>query len=193
MSIDVIKAHYNHLSEMDDSEWLKLKGIATLKKFKKNEFFFVPGNAPSDFAVVMKGVFRHYYIDNEGKEWVKSFTSTLGLCGPHSEFLQKIPVRTYIQAITDGELLVVPYADFYRLTEKQLGWEILLKRITEFFYLDKENREFLLLTTDALTRYKLFKESHKNILNLIPDFQIASYIGITPQALSRIRKKYAIS
>lgn len=178
---------------MDDGEWLKLKGIATVKKFKKNDFFFTPGAPASEFGVITKGVFRHYYIDNEGKEWAKSFTTTLGLVGPHSEMLQKIPVRTYIQAITDAELLVVPYADFYRLIEGQLGWEIMLKRITEYFYLEKENREFLLLTADAVTRYKLFLESHKHMLNQIPDYQIASYIGITPQALSRIRKKLSIS
>lgn len=193
MSIDQIKATYNHLSPMDDSEWMKLKGIATLKKFKKNEYFFTPGAAPSDFGVVMKGAFRHYYLDNEGKEWSKAFATTLGLVGPHSEHLQKIPVRTYIQAITDAELLVVPYTDFYRIIENQLGWEIMLKRITEHFYLEKENREFLLLTADAVTRYKFFLESHKHMLNLIPDYQIASYIGITPQALSRIRKKLASS
>jgi CRP-like cAMP-binding protein len=193
MSIEVIKAQYNHLSPMEDAEWHKLKGISTFRKLKKNDYFFVPGNDPSDFAVILKGVFRHFYVDNDGKEWVKSFASTYGLIGPHAEFLQKIPVRTYIQAITDAEILVVPYSEFYRLTENQLGWEVLLKRITEFFYLDKENREFLLLTTDAVTRYKLFLESHKHILNIIPDHQIASYIGITPQALSRIRKKLSIS
>lgn len=193
MSIDLIKAQYNHLSPMDDSEWMKLKGIATFKRFKKNEFFFTPGQNPSDFGVIMKGVFRHFYIDNDGKEWAKSFTTTLGLVGPHSEHLQKIPGRTYIQAITDAEMLVVPYADFYRLTENQLGWEIMLRRITEYFYLEKENREFLLLTADAVTRYKLFLESHKHMLNQIPDYQIASYIGITPQALSRIRKKLSIT
>lgn len=193
MSIDAIKAQFNHFSPMDDSEWSKLRGIATIKKLKKNEYFFVPGNDPSDFAIVMKGVMRHYYVDNDGKEWVKMFATDLGLVGPHSESLQKIPVRTYIQAVTDCELAVVPYADFYRLTEKNLGWEIMLRKITELFYLDKENREFLLLTADAETRYKLFLESHKQFLNIIPDFQIASYIGITPQALSRIRKKISIS
>jgi len=193
MSIDVIKAQFNHLSPMSDSEWSKLKGIATLRKLKKNEYFFVPGNDPSDFAIVTKGVMRHYYVDNEGKEWVKMFAGTLGLVGPHSESLQKIPVRTYIQAVTDVEIVVVPYADFYRLTENNLGWEIMLRKITELFYLEKENREFLLLTADAETRYKLFLESHKQLLNIIPDFLIASYIGITPQALSRIRKKMATS
>lgn len=193
MSIEIIKSQFNHLSPMDDSEWLKLNSIATLKKLKKNDFFFVPGAAPTEFGVVISGVFRHYYIDNEGKEWVKHFASSYGLVGPHSEHLQKIPVRTYIQAVTDAEILVINYEEFTRLTEGKLGWEILLKKITELFYLDKENREFLLLTTDAVTRYKLFLESHKSMLNQIPDYQIASYIGITPQALSRIRKKLATS
>lgn len=189
MSFHSIIDFYNRLSPIEEAEWELFSKLTTQKTLKKNESFLVHGQIPTEFGIILSGVVRHYYLDKEGREWTKSFNSKNELIGPHAEFLQNVPARTCIQAVIDSEILVVPYADFVQLTANKLQWEVLSKKITEKLYLDKENREYQFLTKDAEERYNHFLSQYAEISNFISDYQIASFIGITPQALSRIRNK----
>lgn len=180
--------YYNQLSPIPADEWARVAGLFVSKSFKRNEFFLRVDEAPLHLGVVQSGLFRFYYIDEDGKEWVKSFETNLGLLAPYAEILQDRPSRTFIQALTDSEILVAPQKEFMAAVNGRLYWEMFLRRVAERFYLKKENREYEFLKLSAKERWMNFLEDFKHIHQEIPDYHIASYLGITPQSLSRLRK-----
>lgn len=188
MLTSLITDHYGNLAPIPAAEWERVGSLFTPKSFKKNEFFLRVDEVPLHLGVVQSGLFRFYYIDEDGKEWVKSFETNLGLLAPYAEILQDRPSRTFIQALTDSEILVAPQKEFMAAVNGRLCWEMFLRRVAERFYLKKENREYEFLKLSAKERWLNFLEDFKNIHQEIPDYHIASYLGITPQSLSRLRK-----
>jgi CRP-like cAMP-binding protein len=179
---------YNQLSPIPAQEWERIGKLFQAKTIKKNEYFLRIDEMPLSIAVVLSGIFRLYYIDDNGKEWVKSFESAGGLLAAYAEIIQKKPSRTFIQAITDCEILVAPEKDFMAATEGHLCWEAFLRKIAELYYIRKENREYEFLKFQAKDRWDRFNVEFKDIQSQIPDYHIASYLGITPQSLSRLRR-----
>ncbi len=103
--------------------------------------------------------------------------------------IQGLPSRTFIQALTDCEVAVVDAKTFAQFTEDKLPWQILQRKIAEWHFIQKENREYEFLKLSAMERFDNFKKDRAAIYKLIPDYHIASYLGITPQALSRLQKR----
>jgi CRP-like cAMP-binding protein len=183
--------YYNALSPIPAEEWARVAPLFQPKSFKKNEFFLRIDEKPQHIGVVLSGIFRLYYIDDDGKEWVKSFEYSKGLLAAYAEIIQKKPSRTFIQAIADSELLIAPEAEFMEATQGRLCWEAFLRKVAERYYIRKENREYEFLKFQAKERWDRFKLEFADIHQLIPDYHIASYLGITPQSLSRLRRTKA--
>lgn len=183
-----IISQYNVLSPIPAQEWERVGKLFQPKSFKKNDYFLRIDELPHSIAVVINGIFRLYYLDDDGKEWVKSFESDGGLLAAYAEVIQKKPSRTFIQAITDSEILVAPEKDFMAATQGVLCWEAFLRKIAERYYIRKENREYEFLKFQAKERWDRFNVEFSSIQSQIPDYHIASYLGITPQSLSRLRR-----
>ncbi len=183
-----IQQHYSALVSIPAEEWERIGLLFRPKSLKKNEFFLRVDEPPKELAVVLSGLVRFFYIDADGKEWVKSFETSKGLLAAYAEILQEKPSRTFIQALTDCELMVASTQEFMRATSGQLCWEMFLRKIAENFYLKKENREYEFLKLSAAERWQSFQRAYPDLHQDIPDYHIASYLGITPQSLSRLKK-----
>lgn len=189
MLLKQISDFYNSLHHIPQEEWDSIAPLFRTKTYKKNEFFIQAQEAPLFFGVVLSGLFRLYYIDDEGKEWVKTFRTTGELIGTYAEMLQGLPSRTWIQALTDSEVSIINAKEFMEYTENKLCWQILQKKIAEWHFIKKENREYEFLKLSASERLENFKKDYAKVYQSIPDYHIASYLGITAQALSRMQKK----
>lgn len=185
---DYIEKHFNSISPIPSDEWAKISSMFQAKSLKKNDHFLRIDEEPEHIGLVLSGLFRLYYIDSNGKEWVKSFETSKGLLAAYPEIILGKASRTNIQAITDCEILTLPAKDFMAKTRGILCWEAFLRKVAEFYYIRKENREYEFLKFQAKERWELFKLAHAEIHHLIPDYHIASYLGITPQSLSRLRR-----
>jgi len=97
-----------------------------------------------------------------------------------------IPCRSHIQAMEDSELLIGDYDRMKKLYARNAGWQELGRRIAENFYVGKERREYELLQLSASERYLMFDQEYPGLARRIPQYYVASYLGITPVALSRI-------
>jgi CRP-like cAMP-binding protein len=188
MDLKQISDFYNSFHHIPSEEWENIAPLFRMKTYKKNDFFIQAQEAPINFGVVTSGLFRLYYIDDDGKEWVKTFRATSQLIGTYAEMLQSLPSRTFIQALTESEVAVVNAKDFMDYTQDKLCWQVLQKRIAEWHFIQKENREYEFLKLSALERFENFKKDYANVYKSIPDYHIASYLGITAQALSRLQK-----
>lgn len=168
-----------------------LLDLGRRESLSKGEFFTRPGQRATRFAVVLSGLVRHFYVDAKGKESVKAFRGPFEVSGPYAEILLERPSRTFIQALTDCELLVFAVADVDAAAERSIELQRLVRRFVELQFVAKEQREYEFLLLSAEERYRQFCASLPQLLHHIPQHQIASYIGITPVALSRIRGRLA--
>lgn len=177
------------LGPLSRATFAKLMSLAESRSLEKHEYWSRPGEPVTHFGIVQAGLVRHYYVDAKGRESVKAFRGPGEFSAPYAELILKHPSRTFIQALLPTTLLVFEVATFDALAEKSLELQTLARRFVELHFVNKEQREFEFLQLSAEERYQHFCAERPEYLSHIPQHQVASYIGITPVALSRIRAR----
>ena len=177
----------NALHPLTESDWAAAGEILKEKRMKKDEFFIREGETVDRYAIITKGVVRLYHQGEDGKQYTKAFRSPLSLVCPYAEALMKIPSQTYVETVTDAVLYVGKLSDFFGLMEKHTSWNGVGRAVAEKMYVEKAKREFEFLKLSATERYRAFVKESPEVVDLVPQYQIASYLGITPVALSRLR------
>jgi CRP-like cAMP-binding protein len=175
------------LIDLPDDEAIEAANLFQPSCLKRGEFFVRAGEIPKAIGIVISGILRLYYVDAEGNEYSKSFCAENSFVAAYSALLLQQPSRLFIQALEDTKLLVADYAAFRSLSETHPCWQTLNCKIAELLFIKKEKRESALLLDDATTRYLSFQAEYPGLETRIKQHHIASYLGITPVSLSRIR------
>ena len=170
----------------DEAE--KLQRIATTASLKKGELFIRAGMVPQKFAFVSSGLFRYFYCNEKGSEFTKGFFTENNFIVSYSAMAQQQPSYFTIEALEDSTLAVIDLRDWKELFNGHPCWTKLLLALLEKGYTKKEARERDLLLLNAEERYRGFLQEYPYLESRIKQHMIASYLGITPVALSRIRK-----
>jgi CRP-like cAMP-binding protein len=166
-----------------------LLGIFRPMSLEKNTYFAVEGRIETSFGFVESGVLRAFYRTASGKEYNRALLETGEFIGAYSALISGELNRINIQALTPCTLLVADYQQLTALFDQYQVIERLVRHISESYYLFLENRELQIILNTVEERYEFFKQAHPTLENLIPQYHIASYLGITPTQLSRIRAK----
>lgn len=151
----------------------------------KDKYFAEAGKAFKQVGLVVEGVLRICYYNNRAEEITRYFIDENHLVfNPHNDE----PLSEYIQAVTDCKLMVFSGEDWKEISNTIVGWEAIIQKIFQKMLAEKLSRRSPLVAEDATTRYLAFMEKFPTLVNRIPLAYIASYLGITPSSLSRIRK-----
>lgn len=177
------------ISPISREEWIAFRELAEFKAVKKNSHLIRAGEFADSIGVCVSGLFRLYYITPDGDEFNKSFCAKHDFVASYSSLLLNSPSFFSIQALMNSELVVIGYRELQSLYSRHVGWERLSRVLIEHLYVKKETREQELLMFSAEDRYAIFLKKYGHMIKHIPQYQIASYLGTTPVALSRIRKK----
>lgn len=172
------------LTENEATQVVRLFQIHTLNR---GEFFIRAGDVPQTIGFVISGILRLYYVDADGNESTKSFCTENSFVAAYSALLMRQPSRLFIQALEDAKILIADYSAYRSLSESQPSLQQLNCRIAEFLFIKKERRESALLLDDAKTRYLSFLEEYPGLEARLKQHHIASYLGMSPVTLSRIR------
>lgn len=175
------------LTHLPENEAAQAATLFQTKTLKRGEFFVRAGEMPRTIGFLISGILRLYYVDRAGNEFTKSFCTENGFIAAYSALLLEQPSRLFIQALEDSTLLVAEYVAYRSLSQSHLGWQTLNCKIAESLFIKKEKRESALLLDDAKTRYLSFLAEHSDLEPRLKQHHIASYLGITPVSLSRIR------
>jgi CRP-like cAMP-binding protein len=151
---------------------------------KKDEYFAEAGKVLKQVGFILDGVLRICYYNNKGEEITKIFIEEKHLLFS----LNNVPSTEYIQAATNSKLLVFSNDDWKEIYDTVMVWESIIQKIVNKSLAQKLAKVSPLVSQDATTRYLEFLEKYPNLVNRIPLSYIASYLGITQQSLSRIRK-----
>lgn len=174
---------------IDEPHLALLQEIGQQTILQKGDFFIREGQIPKKFALVQSGLFRYYYQNERGIEFTKSFITSGNVLASYTSMLNQSPSLYFIQALATSTLFEINYKSWGTLKEKDAYWDKFLIRPLEKGYAAKEKRERELLLLDAEMRYRNFIQEFPGLDQQISQQQIASYLGIQPESLSRIRKK----
>ncbi|TGK04957.1 Crp/Fnr family transcriptional regulator [Leptospira semungkisensis] len=179
----------NSVSPIPKEIWSKAGSLYSIRHLEYGDYFVKQGANATEFAFVFSGVLREYYLTNQGNEYIKSFNFPGEFTGSYFDLLSNQPSTCTIRAITDCKLAVAKFSEFRKLFSQDIAWERLGRRFAELLFLKKAKREYELLALDAEGRYESLLQSYPNIEELVPQYHIAAYLGITPVSLSRIKSK----
>lgn len=165
---------------------------AKIQHFKKGEILQREGKSNSQAFIVKKGLLRSYSIDEKGREHVFMFAPEAWVVADIESQAFNQPAKLFIDCLEDSE--VIPFnRDLMNppvLHEKQLQQHVkLLSRRVAVL----QRRVIMLMSASAKDRYEFFLETYPELLHRVPQRMIASYVGITPEALSKIRGEMAKS
>ncbi len=167
----------------------KLLDLGKKAFVRKGDYFIHEGQVPRKFAFVGKGLFRYLYIDGAGREYTKNFMPERHFIAAYSSMIARQPSRMFIEALENSEILELDYNEWLQLLQGNACWSQLLIHMLEHAFSVKENRERDLLLLDAGKRYDLFRSEFPGLEKRVPQHLVASYLGISPVSLSRLRKK----
>jgi CRP-like cAMP-binding protein len=174
------------LAAIPPEQWAKLEPHLRPKRYAKGERFIEPGQPSLEAGVVVSGLMRFYYVDLDGHEATKAFRGPGELVAAYAELLDARPSRTTVEALEDTELLVIRYDRVTALYKEHACWQELGRKVAEDHYRQREKREQELLMNSATERWETFMREKPELAGRLPQKVIASYLGITPVALSRI-------
>lgn len=177
---------FNLFSESEIEGFLQL---FELRKVNKNDYFIHEGERCREVAFIKSGIFRSFYLSDDGKDMTYCFRFPNTLMAAYSSFISGSLSKENMQAINDAELLVLKKESMDAIVQDNLNWTKFLKIIAEQEYLELENRFFQLQRDSASQRYAALLENYPDYIQKIPLQYLASYLGITQRHLSRIRKE----
>ncbi|SFD38777.1 Crp/Fnr family transcriptional regulator [Pseudoalteromonas denitrificans] len=179
-----IDCHFN--------DWSAFSEKFHLKTFTTNEHWIKAGEFCDDMCFILKGILRVYYIDRSGNEINQHFYQANEVLSPISALISDEPCQYYIQALEPCELMLANYHDLNNISIVQPQWLQLEVKLLQTVFIKNAKREAQLLLGNAEQRYKWFLKEFPELNEKLPQYHIASFLGITPVSLSRLRKKIQV-
>lgn len=174
---------------LDEESIVLFRNIFKPKVLKKDMFFLQEGERSTEIGFIIKGVFRSYYIDKIGNDITKYFYAEGGILFSYVAYLSQKESMYYIQALEDSEILVAKISDFEKIVEGNYQLLLFYKKMIDSVLVAKEEHAISFKLLNSMKRYKQFLAAYPGLERRLKQCHIASYLGITPVSLSRIRKK----
>lgn len=179
----------NSVGDIPEDLFRELESISEFKRVKAGHQVVKFNEVPTKVYLLVSGIIRCCLSTESGKEYNKSFYFPTSFMGPLTALVKKQPSKFVFETISECELYEVDYAKLMQLYNKSTVLKRFYSKVLEMVYMQYEKRLVDLISLDATERYLELRKEHPNIDRLISQYHIASYLGITPVQLSRIRKK----
>ncbi len=176
---------FGNLSKQQ-TDFIASKG--TELELRKDEYFSEAGKIPRQVAFILEGIFRLAYYNEKGEEITNYFIDGNQFLADYENFEKNLPSSDNLQAVIDCKLLVFSKKDWEEISNTIVGWDKIADKAYRKCLIETIEKRSPLVSEDATTRYLLFLEKFPTLANRVPLSYIASYLGITQQSFSRIRK-----
>jgi CRP-like cAMP-binding protein len=187
---DLILKNVARFIELTEEEKNYFTSLLKLKKLRKKQFLLQEGDIARYEYFVNKGCLRAYTIDEKAQEHVVQFAIEDWWIGDMYSFLTQTPARLNIDAVEDTELLYIDGPSLENLFQKAPKFERFFRLLVQNAFIATQQRIIESMSLTADDRYCNFIQRYPLMEQRLPLKQIASYLGITPESLSRIRSQY---
>lgn len=186
--MEQVRRYLDNISIQSDNDWEIFASRLVRQEFPKKQILLKTGQVENYLSFIEKGIIR-FVIPREENDLTFSFAFGNSFVSAYDSFLVQQPALYHVETLTETVLWRLSYKDLQDVYSKTTIGNLIGRRAGEDLFLKKSKRELSLLSESAEDRYlKLFTEQ-PHLIKEIPLKYIASYIGITPQALSRIRRR----
>lgn len=185
---EVFFIHVNEKVSLTEEEQQTIKTFFSPKKLRKKQYLLQEGDVCKYMAFVEKGLLRSYNVDEKGYDHMIQFAWEGWWISDTYSFLSREPGAYNIDAIEDAELLLITLPHFEEMMLKVPKMERYFRILFQKNIISKERRLLSSITYSAEEKYLRLSETNPELIRRIPQNLIASYLGITPETLSRIRK-----
>ena len=188
---DSLKKYIEEYSSetLTDEEFEMVKTAFTPKKFRKKQYLLQAGDVSRFMAFIIKGAVRQYSVDDKGIEHIIYFGLENWWAGDRESFTMLTPSRYNIDAVEDTEVLLTTYEHLDRLKNSIPAISKMFTTMDQRSYIATQKRIHASISLTAEERYQELSKNYPDLLQRFPQNMIASYLGISAETLSRIRKK----
>lgn len=188
MFTSIRRYYQNLLPGLRDDDWKALEEKLTVQQIKKGGFLVRQGEVCRQVSYINKGLVRTYYTA-DGKDVSTGFMCEGEYTSQYDSFLLQQPSAGNIDALEDAEIINLSYADMQGLYRSHPAFEVFGRKIAEMLFIMVSLQTTRLLTLTPEERYNSVVRQQPFIVQRVPQYMIASFIGITPEHLSRLRRK----
>ncbi|MDP5082117.1 MAG: Crp/Fnr family transcriptional regulator [Winogradskyella sp.] len=177
-------------SKFDTSEetFLILVSMASKRELSVGEAIVKQGGKSNKIAFLTSGLMRAHRTLESGKEITKNIFTPISFVGGFSSMVKNEPSLFSYEALVDSTVFEINFDEFITISKTNIDISNLYNRVLEHVFILYETKQLQTMTLNATQRYLALKKQIPNIDNLIPQYQIASYLNISAVQLSRIRK-----
>lgn len=184
--INTFKNVLSQIAILTDDELSRIVEITSVKELDTGEFWFSEGMYAKKVAFVYKGYLRKYYLKN-GKEKTDYFYFENSFTGDMPSLIEQTPCKSYNVAMEPTTLITLSYAKLNELTKESHNIEHMLRVFIEQGFITYYHRATSFILQSPKERYEELINSFPQVLKRATQYHVASYLGITPQHLSRLR------
>lgn len=181
-------SYFEHYIPLKDVEKNELQSRVVERKIKRRQFILQENDICKHYTFVLSGCFKMYGVDDSGAEHNIQFAAENEWVADIGSFHSGKASRFYIEAMEPSLILQIDITNLIYLYHHHPKFDRIFRVIAENKVIELQNRVLQNISSSAEERYRAFLEQYPKLINRLPNTQIASYIGITPEFLSKLRR-----
>lgn len=185
--LEKIRGFINSIAPITDQDWLLFEKRLVYKEYPKNEILLHTGEVEQSIYFLAEGVTRIFHYKNNA-EYTLRFNFPVSAFNSYISFISQTPSLISVETLTVIKVFRMSYSDMQTLYDESKNAERVGRKMIELIYMQREMKELQLHSRTAEDYYCDLLRTNKELIQQIPQKYLASYLGITPESLSRIRK-----
>ncbi|MCS3869283.1 CRP-like cAMP-binding protein [Chryseobacterium ginsenosidimutans] len=187
--MDVLRNHIEEITPLNDGEFDYIQSFFTLKKVRKNQFLISEGDDVRSEYLVLSGIYKVFYLDEEGKEYICMFALKNWWMSDYKSYFNQIPATMYLECIAEGEVLCLSLLGREKIAADMHKMEHFFRVKLTHGFVALQQRIKLLLSNTPQQRYEQFAKLYPDLLQHVPKKCIAEFIGVSRETLSRLHPR----
>ena len=187
-AVGVLRAYLAERGQFSQTDFEIVRGAVQFRHLSPGEFLQRAGEVPRYAAFVASGCLRNYVIDAKGKEHIVQFAPETWWLADGPSLAARTPTSYFIDAVEESEVILLDGPSHTQLVERVHGYAAAFRTGLQRHAAAKDQRIVSSLSATAEERYLEFLRVYPSIVQRVPQGMLASYLGMTPETLSRIRK-----
>lgn len=184
--MEKLRTHIEEISPLTDEEFEYIHSFFTLRRVRKNQYLIHEGDEVRYEYFVLKGIYKVFYLDTEGKEYILQFAQENWWMSDYTGFFKQQLASMFVECMEDGEVLCITLEGKEKLAAELHKMEHFFRIKLTNGFVAMQQRIKLLLSSTPQERYEAFSNLYPDFLQRIPKKYIAEYLGVSRETLSRL-------